>query len=385
MVSTSEHDTDTKMTKEGDISLPSSPEWDVSYAGVVRYTISSMLKRSVKFLRRGLRVRPRTLAHSTDRLKELVEFREHYLTAHEGHEGAHSPASTTEPTTSQSEVKRSRFRQIAREVLPGFIKHVGFATIVFSSYETIYDDYYLDYQHEVHSHSQSSNFDRKFISLAGPFLCGGVSGTLGGIYYVTWDKIAGAWHRSRGTQPAHAHSHAMKSVIASHTLVQSTLFSSYEVMKWFSLHSQLHRSLSVFCDNYLPTWISLDHGDHSSSSAPTKFSAFRHHGYPNSFAADVLSIVFCGATAGAVSETMQHWIKLYDLLRSNTTQKEELYQILRQSGGVIQRLSNYRHVFLPSSHSAINAALPMSLAFLAYEYGKAVSAHEQHHNPAVHQ
>lgn len=370
-------------------------EWEVSYAGVVRSVLSSIVRRSTRFLRTGLKVRPRTLAHSTDRLKELVEFREHYS---EGHEGTQE--------TSQKQGKLQKFKHIAKEIMPGFLKHVGFATIVFSTYENIYDDYYREFQTSYTLSPQNSDFSKKILNLSGPLLCGGLSGTFGGIFISLWDRISDRMdnirHNAHNAVPSSSsssshghggghHGSPVKPTVLSFTFSQSILFSSYECMKWVFLYFPIHETIAEGFDE-LPSFVLLEHGDSPShqhhSTKQSKFSTFYRRGSTISFGADVVCISACGGLAGMISEVFQQWYR-YGQLRRIPEQRKilaEVYDHLLQEDPNKSRwlisMRYWRHVLIPSSHAMINAALPMSLAFLAYEYGKETmhEHHEQHHH-----
>jgi len=341
--------------------------FDFSYAGIVR-SISSSLVRNLpkigkgkftRIFRTGLKLKPRTVAHSTDRLKELVEFREHYFSA-----GEHGSGGGHEAPSSEQMTKR---QVLTKVILPAFVRHVIFATIVFSTYENVYDDYFVT------AYPNGG--------LIGPFLCGGISGALGGTFHATWDLVS-AWRN-------HAFStfswKGASSMTMAHSAAQASLFGSYEIFRSFiysqSLHANITRQVNKLS---LPEFISLDstatghgHGgdhDHHGETSVTKVRTNVSKD-DSSFVADIVCISLAGGLAGMVCEMVQHSVKIYDLQRV-ASYRQEITQIMGSAQG-IEKVRAWARLFLPGGKHLFNSALPMCLAFMAYEYGKGKAFH--HH------
>jgi hypothetical protein len=345
-----------------------SSEWELSYAGFVRYCVASVLKRSNKIIKSGLKLKSKTFAHSTDRLKELLEFREHYLSINEKVEGGGVGTAYSTTAAEKADPKTGAFRSNFLRLVPGFIKHNSFATIVFSSYETLHDDLYNEHLHHRFIHSAFST------PLFGSFACGAGAGLFGGLFYVSWNKTASFMNSSQSNP--HSSSlvpHAYVSiprVLLFHTVVQSSLFTSYELFKSLLQRSVFHSEMTSFCNKNLPSYLSFDH-DTASSSSHSHFSVFTRQfsSSPVSLTADLLSISLCGGLAGAVAECLQHSLKVLEL-RSLPDAHSQLRELLNQQTTVLQRLRFWKHLLFPSFASLLITSLPMSLAFLAYEYGR---------------
>jgi hypothetical protein len=347
---------------ENDSGPSETKEWEVSYAGIVRSVFSSITRRSTQFLRAGIKIRPKTFAQSTDRFKELLEFREHYLEDHESPEPSH---------TNQ---QQSKLKRITKEVLPGFLKHVLYATIVFSAYENLYDDYYLSYYQREHN-------NHNLVSLLGPFICGGVAGGFGGLFHRIWDSIVPSeQHYYRSSPNPASHVINIKHSLPYFVFSQAILFSSFEFMKWVSLTAlPIHSSLTTLLKK-LPSFVHLEHGEdhhHSSSSSSS-----------SSLVADILCISLSGGVAGIVMDGFHRFYRYQQLVKQFPEQKQffqDFYEQLlnehkeeeelkkQRKSFSTWRIPSFRYwrtVLMPSSASWINAALPMSLTFIAYEYGK---------------
>lgn len=188
-----------------------SSSWEVSYAGIVRPLLSNI------FARMGhMKVLPKALAKSADRISTALDLREHYYTA--------------------KEYKHvSRISSVYSIILPAFIRSALFGTAVFSSYESL-NDYLL--RLNIVSNSPTMSLPGVMSSVAGA-----VAGTVGGLTYYILDIIG---HR---TKIVHLHSPPHVEIkLFKYAISHSVLFGSYEAIKSFLLNSPIYTNILVALD-----------------------------------------------------------------------------------------------------------------------------------------
>lgn len=186
--------------------------WEISYAGIVRPVLANI------FARIGhMKVLPKVLAKSADRISTALELREHYYTAKEYQHV-------------------SRIKSVYSVILPAFIRSALFGTAVFSAYETLSD--YIQTDENMLSFLGVNEASSPSASVLISTITGAVSGATGGLTYYLLDVIG---HRAKIT---HLHSPPNVEVkILRYAISHSVLFGSYEFLKHFLLSSSVYSSV----------------------------------------------------------------------------------------------------------------------------------------------
>lgn len=179
--------------------------WEVSYAGIVRPLLSNIFGRIGH-----MKVLPKVIAKSADRISTALELREHYYTA--------------------KDYKHvSRITSVYSIILPAFIRSALFGTVVFSSYETIQD--YVSDKRDAYP-EYSVIFDS---------VIGAIAGASGAFTYYILDVIG---HRAKIT---HLHSPPHVDLkIFRYAISHSVLFGSYELFKSYLLQSPVYSTIVHF-------------------------------------------------------------------------------------------------------------------------------------------
>lgn len=306
---------------------------EVSFAGLVRPVLANIFGRIGK-----LRFLPKTLAKSADRLSVAIELREHYY--------------------SSKEYKHiSRIKTVYSIILPAFLRSSLFGTAVFSVYETLNDDYYRELllTKDCHVGVHST-------------LVGILSGTAGGLTYIIFDQI------SRITKLTHLHSPAHAEVkLLKYAGSHGVMFGSYEVIKQALLQSSFHSSLIEMLQysselvrrfaryRKRPKAVASEAEteetyDEGLNPIPTEPEEAQY--YPLRRQHELIAFATCSAVAGSISGL------LYELL----WQEMDLHTISelhlhKPSKWTLRR-------FAGNLKLGMGIALPSSLGFLAYEFGK---------------
>jgi hypothetical protein len=190
---------------ENDSESKSPQSFEVSYAGIIRPLLVSLLKRTSTF-----KFLPKSIAKSADNLSTVIELREHYYVA-------------------KQHKQKHRLTRLYSLLIPAFFRNSIFGTVVFSTYETLYAPY-----------TKNSQF-----AIAPPFLIGGLAGAMGGMSYVIFDRIIHLLKITQVHSPNHVESKMIKYGIS-----HGIMFSTYEYTKWYCLVNGWKDSIQ----SYLQRW-----------------------------------------------------------------------------------------------------------------------------------
>lgn len=246
---------------------------------------------------------PRTIVKSSEKLSDLLEIRDQIKNARDYNQVAHPS-------------KFKAFANVVIRAIPGFVKNSLSGTIVFSVYD------------ELVSAPHEYSDDWRAIALFGSL--GGLSH---GIFYTSWDiiasKLAGASWRTPLQWPNLRASlqlpYSVPGTIAAHTLVHSTLFTTYVVL--LDVFKSLLGSSTVVVAKNEEEERLLD------------------------VARRTVAVGLSGASSGIICEALSHYLAPVE-----------------EEGWV--GLSMVRSVPRPSLRVLAPAVLPSGLGFLAYEFGK---------------
>jgi hypothetical protein len=303
-----------------------------------------------------MKVLPKVIAKSADRISTALELREHFYTA--------------------KDYKHvSRITSVYSIILPAFIRSALFGTVVFSSYETM-QDYVSD---------QRDSFPE--YSVVFDSVIGAVAGASGAFTYYILDVIG---HRAKIT---HLHSPPHVDLkIFRYAISHSVLFGSYELFKSYLLQSPIYSTIVQMLHRIDPadapavavrqpskttlnaptepstTTTSTDSsatpaGLHSSDQVITAVIPMKEEEEEVFYAHPqrqhhLIAFTFCSGIAGGISGILYElfWLELeWHRWRALDWHKPWKWSIRRT-------LANVR--------IGMTLAFPSTLAFWAYEFGK---------------
>lgn len=345
---------------------------EISYGGLARTIVRNLIRRvgtnpSIYI------PHPRTLAKSADRLSDLIEIRDQLKSASDSH--------------SKDKPFWQRSWGMAKQMAPGFIRSSIAGTIVFSTYENLYDMFNV-------SPYESTNIDSNnpSILLTGAIAaaCGTAGGILTSTFVTTWDVVRSRLDFSGSFPKLLVNNVASPAIVGPafmHIMINASMFSCYEMTKnlLFSLaplvippddnngsdssqaypdkSSAIVDTTSSSNKSSSPLEKTLDVEDFSKFLRDFQTTKRRHLVY------DIASITVAGYLAGMVSETVAYYLSPLENAHISSSS---------HSGGGVDGSSSrssrmwqlVRVLPTPSLRSILVASIPCSLGFLAYEYGK---------------
>ena len=349
----------------------------LSYGGLVRSIPRYILDIVRRFgsLRNVLVPHPRIVAKSAENISSVIDISDKFRS---------SVQITSQIENSLDSDKKgsrnflkSKFRKyyvLAKHFFPQFAKSTIGGTIVFSAYDfslstflrklqsnrtgdgldpiphqdtNIYDE--GDEMNNMirqyvfkHSASLLAGFDTLGSTVAVGLFSGALGGFSSGLFSVSWDflvnGINGVFTKKHGF--FQGCKTPMVGTIISYSIVNSVLFSSYDVAKYLSR------------DNLITT-----RNDVNSYESDENMNVSKNSFYYQ-LLHDVLKISFCGFIAGASSEVMAHYTSpLEDATAKTSKNMSQLWRV------IVSRP-------FPAVSGIVFSSLTTSLGFLAYEYGK---------------
>lgn len=393
---------------------------EISYGGIAKTVSKSIAKRirktpKLKIPRQTARFkipRPKAVHSKAEGLFEVLEFQEsvvHTSSHVEPIKEPHKPIKTPWTTRATSTLIRAA---------PGFIRHSTASTISFSLYEytqEIFGQYSIGKDRPLHARFVSS-LPLPLISCIS-FFCGSLAGAASGFFIASWDFIASNYSRglvSFSEAITREFFPSLTGVVLIHSVQYGILFSSYEVIK-----TLLYQMRAQFIDIPVRDFsFSFTSGEEKKKEKVNTSDDTHGHWltFPDqSTTWDFFCISLAGGCAGFIADVVGQQLKPleniskihYYTTNFHKTKRSLYYTFLRrlhyrflitsiakENGNTARDLLNPRVGFLSvvkmlwagsrrvvfghSKGHFVSVAIPYTMGFLAYEYGRIVVHEEKH-------
>lgn len=295
--------------------------------GLIRGFVRGLVRKFVATANLGSIPHPNTIAKSSGKLSDIIDFSEHLKSANE------------ENRQKFGESKFKWFYGTVVTAAPSFIKSSITGTVLFSIYDETLKTKLLN----------QNSFS--------PLVAGSCAGFSHGCVSIAWDWLQKQWTlRVRGQNSfASGAATSLHGALCLHTISHASLFSVYEATK-----SVLLEQSSNISTRSPPTLFTATKSNRSALLDTSDTSNERRIAINDAndtfrdlnILVDTVCFAVAGATAGVFCEVLDHYLAPLE----EEGLKRGLEIGLRQAR--------------PSMRSLAFAAVPSSLGFVAYEFGK---------------